>query len=131
MALLPVRRASLFSLDPGDAGPGRGERKPGRRYVQDYEILQEARLTSRESTRALLALCSSIRNSRGLEAMCFDPHHALRLTTARGPVTLVICFSCDQVYADVPFLAHKALLVGDPAAEVLDNLLAAHRPKKR
>ena len=33
MALLPVRRASLFSLDPGDAGPGRGERKPGRRYL--------------------------------------------------------------------------------------------------
>lgn len=89
----PEDRVVLYSLDPKT-----WEQKnlPEESKFHGYAIRGSAEiLDPAERSRLFTSLGEGIRNVRFV-AMCFDPHHGLRIVQGDKTIDLVLCFGCQQ-----------------------------------
>jgi hypothetical protein len=64
---------------------------------REYPIIGKAEVTNREDRNALLqALIRGIRESDGATVMCFEPRHALTISTKEKRIDILVCFECLQ-----------------------------------
>jgi hypothetical protein len=75
------------------------------------------------------ALRSGIHSSIGLEAMCFNPRHGIRVTRGSTVTDFLICFECQQieVWRDDKQIA-RMHTTGSPQAEFDKVLVDTHVP---
>lgn len=84
----------LFSLQPnpvGDATDLSADRFHG------HKVLGSVRVSGADRVRLLTALRTGVADHDGSGAMCFIPHHGIRLKSGERTTDLVICFQCYQV----------------------------------
>jgi predicted NAD-dependent protein-ADP-ribosyltransferase YbiA (DUF1768 family) len=112
---------TLHSLDP------RGGAKGG---FHGYKILGSLKLGDAARPKALAAVAKSIRESKGVQAKCFEPRHGLHAVLADGStVDLVICFVCMslELHADN---AQQSVTITRAGKDTLNALLdAAKTPR--
>jgi hypothetical protein len=98
-----------------------------------YAILGSTIVTDQTARdRIATTLRQHINNSGG--ALCFDPHHGIRIISGGTLHDLVLCYECFHVHIYSPGLvARKLNLSGKP--DYLDNILTAANvplaPRKR
>lgn len=113
MAVL-LRSASemtLFAIEPHGAPPGEA--------LHGYAIRKAVTIPRGDMQRVATAVALGL--GYGPSANCFEPHHALRVTSGGQTVDLVMCFTCsavevyrgEQVIRRIPtaFLAERVLAV--------------------
>lgn len=132
-ALGNAKQLELFRL--GDGLPLGSAPLPGVEHLHGYPILARATLAQPAQITELCALLGAANEEGTLGMRCFDPHHAVRVTTPDGPLDLLICFACTNVeihrpgkkqpeFADlswrpVPFFA--SIFPGDPTLAGYDR----------
>jgi len=107
----------LYAVDPlGDGARAAPE-------FHGYEIRKEVPIPPAEVATVMTAVTRSV--GHGDVANCFDPHHALRVTTARGTLDLVICFGCAQLEAYRDEVRMGWETIGDAAEATLARYVGA------
>jgi hypothetical protein len=88
-------RMELYRLDPGEVGKARPEAKDG---FCGYKVVAKAAVEKAEQ-RAKVAesLGKAMHWYEGVQALCFRPHHGLRVTSGKKSLDLLICFECGRV----------------------------------
>jgi hypothetical protein len=92
--------------------------------LDGFKIARQKPLDSAQSATAVEAIDASISGWNGAGAMCFDPHHALRVTANGHTYDFVICYSCHhlRVYRDGTPLAQVEV---SRSSNILDKMLDA------
>jgi len=94
-ALQTASKVTLFSLDPSVLIINRNDPRP---RLGNWLILGQTNLAKPQRSIAVKALIDAIKSFDGQSAMCFDPRHALRVTTPGHTYDFIICFACRQVW---------------------------------
>jgi hypothetical protein len=110
----------LYSIDPTLVP--KELRKDNENRIGGFLILGSVDLDSMEQRKLIYnSLVKSIADGRDT-ALCFEPHHALRVFKEGKTYDFIICFSCAQL---VGSMGESAL---DPSGrKVFDDLLDAHK----
>lgn len=88
---------TLYSLD-GRMLPPEKRVKTGEEF-RGYPVLGKIEISDRAKQRELTtALESGIAKSDGAVASCFNPRHAIQVTSNGRTIDYVICFECLQIY---------------------------------
>jgi hypothetical protein len=85
----------LYAVDPDHRNAANAEKE-----FHGFPIRKTVALPAAD----VAAVAAAVREGIGQVSMgdvpaCFDPHHALQITTPTGTTDLVICFQCRQLYA--------------------------------
>jgi len=121
-ALANTTRVTLYSLEsmsPQDTSSGKFYR---------YKILGKIELDNEEAKKATGAFQDAISGWNGSMAMCFEPHHAIRLNSNGHVYDYLLCYMCNQieVYEDGKLISGLGA-TGSP--DILNGLLTvAHVP---
>jgi hypothetical protein len=110
---------TLFAVDPG--GDAAGETLHG------YPIRKTVPIPTGEVARVAEAVASGL--GRGPAANCFEPHHALRVTSGSQTFELVICFSCNEVEVYRDGAKERWVAIDYSAEEVLAKYVGPTPPE--
>lgn len=117
-ALRAPGKVVLYSLEPWEEPAAKGE------VLQGFTVLGRTELDRQQSAKAVTAFQSAISGWDGLMAMCFDPRHAIRVTTAAHTYDFLLCYACHQLYVyENDKLLASIGASGSP--KVLNELLSA------
>jgi hypothetical protein len=86
-ALLEASELTLFAIDPSGDAPGA--------ELHEYPIRKTVKIPRGEIVQVAKTVANAL--GRGPQANCFEPHHALRVTSGGQTFDLVICFACNEV----------------------------------
>jgi hypothetical protein len=93
-ALQNASTVTLFSLDPAITL----DELKGFERLRDWVVLgQTDLLDSSDRAAAATAITEAVKNWKGGAAMCFNPRHALRVTTKNHVYDFIVCFECSQM----------------------------------
>jgi hypothetical protein len=121
IALEQAAEMELLSLEPPDAPGVRPEAKAD---FHGCEILGRTRVRDAAVRKELVAaLEEAARDNRGEAAACFNPHHALRVTTGGRTLDFVICFECLQVRVYAGETSEEGFLITDRPRSLFDRVL--------
>ncbi|MDB5037016.1 MAG: hypothetical protein JWQ35_544 [Bacteriovoracaceae bacterium] len=98
-------KAVLYSLEP-QRTPSANERFYG------FLVLGSIPLTKNQTTRAVKAFKEAIAQSKGYAARCFEPRHALHLTSSSHVYDFLLCYHCLQMEVYKDGKMEQTLLVG-------------------
>ncbi len=100
-ALASADSVVLYSLEPWTENPEADRNWKGAKF-HGYNCLGQLRLTGQQAQTAIAEFKKAIPKEEGPMAMCFDPHHALRVVSGHHTYDFLLCFQCAQmeVYED-------------------------------
>lgn len=115
----PGARVFLYSLEPTfDKADGKA--------FHGYPVRGRVEITGDKEKAALLSsLAEGVRKAPNMLAMCFEPHHGLRVIDGEKEVDFVICFSCLQVRA-YNFAQGETFSMDDYPEKTYDAALRRH-----
>ena len=67
------------------------------RRMAGYPVLEEVVLTRPADLRLVRAAFFDEKTYSDYQADCFVPHHAIRLDVGKRQITLIVCFTCNQI----------------------------------
>jgi hypothetical protein len=123
-ALNAAPELTIFSLDPdaevrpNDPATFQGWKALGRTTVRD----------SKSRQRVVKELEEAVRRSKGEGALCFIPHHGIRVQSGRVVHDLVICYTCGHLYIYSSGQPRREVTIRGPS-DLLDSLLRAAESK--
>ncbi|MGB8352655.1 MAG: hypothetical protein WCD79_02080 [Chthoniobacteraceae bacterium] len=117
-ALRSPKTAIFYSLEPWE------RLKKGDKTLHGYKILGKTTLAPKEEQGVAGAFEKAVGDWDGRIAMCFDPRHALRISSETHIYEFLLCYNCHQlyIYKDDKELASIGA-AGSP--KFLNSLLAA------
>ncbi|MCX7421102.1 MAG: hypothetical protein NT013_16390 [Planctomycetia bacterium] len=126
-ALDNAEAIELIFLVP-DENYGPPMKEPDAEYFNWWKVISRVPLDESKRQEITNRLAADINaNWKRGGADCFDPRHALRITTPDGPFDVVLCFHCEQLwcfYKDGKRLESQAGISKD-LQPVLDQLKPA------
>lgn len=117
-ALQAPTQVILYSLEPWERTTARGKNLHG------YKILGRTTLDPKQTQIAVAAFQTAVSGWDGMLAMCFDPRHALQVTSNGKTYDFLLCYACHQLYV----YRGEKLLAGIGASgssKALNSLLTA------
>ncbi len=91
--ILRVPQSAIFySLEPWE------EAKPGEKTLHHFKILGQTNLDPQKESSVAGAFEKAIADWDGMIAACFDPRHALRVTSEKHVYDFLLCYNCHQLY---------------------------------
>jgi hypothetical protein len=114
-------RVMLYSLDPRSRQEGTGFhdfRIVGFTAVEDAAVRQRLAATLQQHVQA----------GGGAGALCFNPHHGIRLIAGHTIHDILICYECGHVYIHSPGLGVRRVGVAGNMSYLDDVLTAAKVP---
>jgi hypothetical protein len=115
-------KATFYSLEPWERP------KPGSKNFHSYKILGKTDLEPKAEQVVANAFQKAVADWDGRIAMCFDPRHALQISSGGHTYDFLLCYNCHQlyIYKDDKLLASLGA-AGSP--KFLNGLLvASHVP---
>jgi hypothetical protein len=91
-ALRSAGKATLYSLEPWEKAAAHD------RTLHRYKILGQAELDQGRMRSVIAEFEAVVSGWDGLIAMCFDPRHAIRVTSGGATYDLLLCYECHQLY---------------------------------
>ena len=89
-AFRSATRVLLYSLDPANRRHGTG--------FHDFRIVGYTTVEDAATRQYIAAKLPRHVEAGGGGALCFEPHHGIRLISGRTVHDLVICYECGHVY---------------------------------
>lgn len=122
--LTEARSTEIFTLNPmrvemDDQATDESESFHG------YRILGRASIGPATSRKLLSEVARSVASSDGRVAACFNPRHGIRCEMADGPVDIVICFECYQLYVYPAGSERDSHLLGKKGVAEVDRIFEA------
>jgi hypothetical protein len=119
-ALRAQDKVVLYSLEPCGAITARDEK------LHDFKILGHTELAPKQAVIATGEFETAVSGWDGSLAYCFDPRHAIRVTSGNHTYDLLLCYRCHQLYLykDDKFVVGLGA-TGSP--KILNELLRAAR----
>jgi len=110
--------ATFYSLEPWERP------KPEDKTLHGYKILGQTPLEPKQEQVVATAFQKAVGDWDGMIAACFDPRHALRISSGGHTYDFLLCYNCHQlyVYKDDKVLASVGA-AGSP--KFLNSLLTA------
>jgi hypothetical protein len=119
-ALYGAERMELYSILPEMKDP----QGPG--TFRGYTILGKTEITDASTRGRLATALEDGTRDANVVAMCFNPHHGLRLVQGGRTIDLVICFTCRQVvvYRTEDLRKYETFLVTISPLETFTKILS-------
>src|SRR5262249_29647323 len=89
--LQSAEKATLYSLEPWE------DPAPTEDTLHGFKIIGRTDLDSGLAKRVIATFKEAISSSRDPVAGCFDPRHALRVTSGAESYDLLLCYACGQL----------------------------------
>ncbi len=117
-ALREAQSGVLYSLEPWTEPEASGPKLEG------FAVLGKTELTANAFLSAVNEFETVVERSDGIVAACFDPRHALEVTSGGHRYRLLLCYACHQmaVFRDGKRIA---MLSASGSAKTLNDLLTA------
>ena len=108
----------LYSLEPEDRTSTKDK------TLHNYKILGQTEINLSQTTQVAGIFQKSAEDWNGMMAMCFNPRHALRITSKGHVYDFLICFECQglEFYKDDKSIGETGV-TGSP--DILNGLLTA------
>lgn len=121
-----AQRTILYSLDPASERKGAG--------FHDFRIVSSAPVENAAVRQHLVGTLQRQLEAGGGVAMCFIPHHGVRLISGRTIYDMVICYQCGHVLIYSTGRAERLLSISgdkDYLDEILATAKALSAPRKK
>jgi hypothetical protein len=120
LALNAPNKAILYSLEPGE------EAAPTQSTLHGFKVIGQLNL-DRDLAKAVAAqFKAAIASQDGPSAGCFDPRHALTVTSGGTTYDFLLCYACGELEV----FSGKRMIADFPArgtGEVLNAILSANK----
>ena len=114
-------KATLYSLEPWE------QAAPGERTLHGFKIIGQLNLDHDLEKAVATEFKAAIASRDGSpQAGCFDPRHALTVTSGGKTYDLLLCYACGEL----EIFRGKSMVADMPArgtGEVLNAILSAHK----
>ena len=115
----------LYSLDPGGKGQ-KSDPDPTRESFHGHIVMGKTVVADPDTRKTLFAAFRrGVNDHDGSVAMCFNPHHGLRVKSGTRTVDLVICFQCSQVHVFDDGKPGESFLISTSPCETFNDILEA------